>query len=263
MAPSKATRFKVELVVASYPDAIQSIVFNSLKTYLNLQQSVASQQNTIDRFADDANIPGGAKIEFKLHSTAEVMDTDEFKTQNSAMVEAVKTFQDAARKSITEVAKLRMKQEKSALWSNLILTMQRLCEMLLIENDPTKTEYPRLNHFAWYACKEIDTTIFGKIYSTKDAVQNEFRRLIDDSIDGSDANNAIMWEPGEQDLYSQLSIRIKPILKALFVDSWNAFCQRRKTIEVEKSLNKKAKTILLNGSNNNTMNALASKSFAS
>jgi hypothetical protein len=138
IAPSKAAKTMVEAAVASYPEAIQTIALDASKTFNGMKATIRTQGHTIQRFDDEDEVPGSAKLKFKLHAAPEIMEMEEFKIQESAMVEAVKTFQVSAKKAIVKIANLRLDYEKSQVKSEFMNSLLRLCEMLLIENKPEK-----------------------------------------------------------------------------------------------------------------------------
>jgi hypothetical protein len=54
-----------------------------------------------------------------------------------------------------------------------------------------------------------------------------------------------MWERGEQELCKELSTRLAPLVKTIFVDSWNAQVERYRDQDIKKAITKKAKEILM------------------
>ena len=64
-APTKAAASMVEAAVATYPHAIQIIAKAASKDYNSLKAAIRNTQHIIERFDDDEEIPGSAKLNFK------------------------------------------------------------------------------------------------------------------------------------------------------------------------------------------------------
>ena len=173
LAPSKAARFKTKAAVASYPVAIQSIAIDGSKTYNSLKSSIRSQEKTISRFGNADEIPGSAKLKFKLHASPEIMETEEFKTQKATMDTAVKTFQSTAKEAIIAIANQRLIREKSEVKITFLTTLTRLCEMLLVEHAPTAEKQPIVKFSYYFSDKEMDVQVFAYCLTIKDAVTQE------------------------------------------------------------------------------------------
>jgi hypothetical protein len=242
IAPSKAAKTTVEAAVASYPEAIQTIALDASKTYNGLKATIRMQEHTILRFDDEDEVPGSAKLKFKLHAAPEIMEMDEFKIQESAMAEAVKTFQVAAKKAIVTIATLRLDYEKSQVKSAFMNSLLRLCEMLLIENAPDRTTQP-VTRFAWYAADKGEALLFRQCNTTRLATCNELKRNLDDD-EGTDNNSPVIWKLGELPLFAQLLLRLNPLLNSIYIDSWNAQLEIYKEAEIKKRLALKAKELL-------------------
>jgi hypothetical protein len=243
-APSKAARFTTEAAVASYPAAIQSLAIDASKTYNSLKASIRSQEKTISRFGKADEIPGSAKLKFVLHASSDIMETEEFKNQKTIMETAVKTFQSTAKESIVAIANLRLVLEKGEVKLTFIETLKRLCEIILVEHTPDAEMQPVVKFCWYYSAKEIEAQVLTYCLTTRDAITQEFKRQLDDATDG-EAQNAIMWERGEQELCKELSTRLAPLVKTIFIDSWNAQVERYRDQDIKKAITKKAKEILM------------------
>jgi hypothetical protein len=232
----------VEAAVASYPEAIQTIALDASKTFNGMKATIRNQGHTIQRFDDEDEVPGSAKLKFKLHAAPEIMEMEEFKIQESAMVEAVKTFQVSAKKAIVKIANLRLDYEKSQVKSDFMNSLLRLCEMLLIENKPENTTHP-VTRFAWYAADKGETLLFTNCNTTRLATCNKLKRNLDDD-EGTDNNTPVVWQLGETSLFAQLLLRLNPLLKSIYIDSWNAQLEIYKEAEIKKRLALKAKELM-------------------
>jgi hypothetical protein len=238
-APSQAARATVETAVASYPEAIRIIALGSSKTFNGLKNKIRTQVQKIDRFDDEHEIPKSAKINFKLTAPPDVMETDEFKSQATLMEAAVETFHKAALQSIVKIADLRLNSDKLKVTSNLTATIRQVCELILLEQNPTSTD-PPVSKFAWFVTGKLDGKIFENTFTTRTHIRNELKRNIDDDT-GSTGDSAIVFEAGLNAQFDELEKRVTPIVKAIFVDSWNAQELNLRNKQINIALAKKAK----------------------
>jgi hypothetical protein len=238
-APSQAARVTVETAVASYPEPIQLIALAASKTFNGQKNKIRTQVQKIDRFDDESEIPRSARINFKLTAPPDVMETDEFKRQATIMEEAVEAFHKLARESIVAVADLRLNSDKLKVTDTLKTTVVRLCELILLENNPTSTD-PPVNKFAWFVTGKMDGKIFENTYTTRDHCKNEIKRHIDDDTNTT-GDSVLVFEPGMNVRFTELEKRVAPIVKAIFVESWNAQEENLRSRQINTALSKKAK----------------------
>jgi hypothetical protein len=238
-APSQAARAIVENAVASYPEAIQIIALGSSKTFNGQKNKIRTQVQKIDRFDDETEIPKSARVNFKLTAPPDVMETDEFKRQAQLMEAAVETFHKQARASIVKVADLRLNSDKLQVTDTLMTTIKRICELVLLENNPTSTD-PPVSKFAWFVAGTMEGKIFENTFTTRNHIRNELKRNIDDD-NNTTGDSVIIFEAGLNARFTELETRVRPLIKAIFVDSWNA--QETNLLEKQKNiaLSKKAK----------------------
>ena len=238
-APSQAAQVTVETAVASYPEPIQFIALAASKTFNGQKNKIRTQVQKIDRFDDETEIPRSARIKFKLTAPPDVMETDKFKSQATIMEAAVETFHKQARQSIVTVADLRLNSDKLKVTDTLKTTVIRLCELILLENNPTSTD-PPVNKFTWFVTGKMDGKIFENTYTTRDHCKNEIKRHIDDDTNTT-GDNVLVFESGMNVRFTELEKRVVPIVKAIFVDSWNAQEENLRSRQINTALSKKAK----------------------
>jgi hypothetical protein len=243
-APSQAARSRVEAAVAPYPEAIQLIALSASKAYNRLKSKIRTQEKTIKRFDDDQEIPGSAKLNFKLTASPDIMEMDEFKQQAALMETAVADFQQTAKKAIKSVAELRLANDRKAVLETLFETLHRLSELLLLENNPDSKDHP-VAKFAWFVAGKMDVQIFEGCDTMRDHVRNEIKRNIDDDNNMETGTDVLTFERGENDRFADLQTRISPILHSIFVDSWNAQIDTYRKADIDRTLSKKAKELLL------------------
>ena len=99
-APTQAAASMVEAAVGTCPHAIQIILKAASKNYNSLKATIRNTQHIIERFDDDTEIPGSAKLNFKLTAPPEVIKLDEDLLLAAAMDQATKDFQSKAKASI-------------------------------------------------------------------------------------------------------------------------------------------------------------------
>ena len=63
-APTQAAALMVEATMATYPHAVQIIAKAASKEYNAIKATIWNTQNIIDRFDNDKEIPGLAKLNF-------------------------------------------------------------------------------------------------------------------------------------------------------------------------------------------------------
>ena len=139
------------------------------------------------------------------------------------MEEAVKTFKSAAKKSIVAVANLRLEYDRLQVKLTLIKAIRNLCELTLLENNPDLKE-PPVTKFAWFLVDHLMAAKTFEICLTKrEFIRHEFKRNNDDDMqeDGTQNTNVQITD-SEKVRYTELALQVTPILKAIFVDSWNA-----------------------------------------
>jgi hypothetical protein len=242
-APSQAARLRVEAAVALYPDAIKTIALSANKAFNRLKSKIRSQEKTLERFDDAKEIPGSAKLNFKLTASPAIMEMDEFKQQAALMEKAVTDFQQSAKKAIKSVAELRLANERKEVLVTLFETLHRLSELILLENDPDSKEHP-VAKFSWFVAGKMDAQIFKSCDTLRDHVRNEIKRNIDDDNTAA-GSDIITFQAGENQRFADLTTRISPLLHAIFVDSWNAQIETYRKAEIDRTLSKKAKEQLL------------------
>ena len=244
-APSKAARLTVELAVASHPEAIQTIALASSKAYNGQKAKIRNQEKTIKRFDDEDKTPGSANIKFTLTAPPEIMENDEFKTLAVQMEKDVKTFQSAAKQAIVAVATLRLEYDRQQVKLTLLEAIRNLCELTLLENNPALKE-PPVTKFAWFIVDLMEAKIFEMCLTKRIDVTHKFKRNNDDNMqeDGTQNNNVHISE-AETTRFKELAPRVKTVLTAIFVESWNAQIARYRDGEVSRTLAKKAKELLM------------------
>jgi hypothetical protein len=242
-APSQAARLRVEAAVALYPQAIQTIALSASKVYNRQKSKIRSQDATIKRFDDENEIPGSAKLNFQLTAPPAIMEMDEFKTQATLMETAVAAFQKAAKSAIKSVAEIRLEYEKTTATATLLETLQRLCELILLENRHDSKEQP-VAKFAWFVAGKLPLQVFKECYCSQDHIRNELKRNIDDD-NQEEGNGVLQITSGDNDRFADLTTRVGPILTSIFVDSWNAQIDSYRQAEITRTLAKKAKELLL------------------
>jgi hypothetical protein len=244
-APSKAARRTVEQAVASHPEAIRTIALASSKAYNGQKAKIRNQEKTIKRFDDDDEVPGSANIKFTLTAPPEIMENDDFKSLALQMDESVKTFKSAAKTAIVAVANLRLEYDKTQVMLTLLAGIKNLCELALLEKNPDLKE-PPVTKLAWFMADIMDAKIFEMCLTKRIDVKQEFKRNHDDNTqtDGTQ-DNTLRLSDREKERFTELAMRVNPILKAIFVDSWNAQIARFREVEVSKTLAKKAKEQLM------------------
>ena len=238
-APSQAARLRVEAAVAPYHTAIQTIAITASKAFNRLKSKIRKQEQTLQRFDNENEIPGSAKLNFKLTASPAIMEMDKFKQQATLMDKAVAEFQIAAKKAIKSVAELRLAQDRKDVLATLFETLHRLGELLLLENRPDSKEHP-VAKFTWFVAGKLDEQIFKNSDTTRDEVRNTIRQNISD--DNTEAgSDVVVFERGENDRFADLLTRISPILHSVFVDSWNAQMETYRKADIDRTLSKKAK----------------------
>ena len=243
-APTQAAAMMVDAAVATYPRAIQLIARSASKEYNILKANIRSQEKILLRFDDENEIPGSAKLNFKLTSHPEVMKTDEYNLLDTAMTKATKDFQSEAKKAIVGVAKLRLSYEKRQCKTALLTTLRRLCELALLEKEPGQTN-PPITKLSWYIADKIDAIIFLFTHSTRAEVKHEIKRNLDDETQlGGNIVTEVQFNDEDKAHCDQLTTRLHPVIKSIFVDSWNAQLDNYRTAEIERTLGKKAKEML-------------------
>jgi hypothetical protein len=244
-APSKAAKATVELAVASHPEAIRTIALASSKTYNGQKSKIRNQEHTLKRFDDDDETPGSANLKFTLTAPPEIMENDEFKALAVKMDEAVKTFKSAAKTAIVAVANLRLEHDTTQVKLTLLEAIRNLCEMTLLENNPDYKE-PPVAKFSWFVADLMEAKSFEMCYTKRIDVKHEFKRNNDDDMqeDGTQ-NTSVQISDQEKERFTELAKRVTPILKAIFVDSWNAQIARYREVEITRTLAKKAKELLM------------------
>ena len=135
-APSKAAQATVASAVASYPETIRTIATSASKAYNGLKSKIQNQEKTLLRFSNDDEIPGSAKLKFKLTAPPDIMESDDFKSQALLMEKAVSEFQKTAKQAIKTVTELSLNNNKHQVTMMLHKTMQQFCELILLENKP-------------------------------------------------------------------------------------------------------------------------------
>ena len=122
-APSQAARATVAAAVASYPEPIRNIAASASKAFNGHKSKIRNQEKTIQRFGNEDEIPGSAKLNFKLTAPPAIMESDDFKEQAVIMEAAVAEFQKIAKRAIKTVAELRLIANKHQVTQTLHETM--------------------------------------------------------------------------------------------------------------------------------------------
>ncbi len=239
---SKAARIATQAAVASHPRAIQKIALEQLKQLIKLQGSVMSNLKTIETYSDEAQIPGSANVKFDLKQIPEVMETTKFKAQDTIMAEATRTFKDTARKSVVVATQERLAYDKKKVQELLIESIRRLCRMVLVENKP-RDKNPPIVKFAYYASQKLEAQIYILCAATSHDTSTHFLKEHNTALEKAEGA-ALEWASGEQDRFQQLTARLQPILKAIFIDGYNAYKSKRDENDIEAALERAAKEIL-------------------
>jgi hypothetical protein len=92
----------------------------------------------------------------------------------------------------------------------------------------------------------MDAKIFEMCLTKRIDVKQEFKRNHDDNTqsDGTQ-DNTLRLSDRESERYTELAKRVVPVLKAIFVDSWNAQLTCFREAEISRALSKKAKELMM------------------
>jgi hypothetical protein len=222
IAPTQAASDCVKLAVASHHKSIQSIAIAISKTANTVQSQLRQQAATKARFDDDTFFPRSTRFEFNLTSTKAVMETEEFKTASAAMTETLLAFKKSCKANIATVADLVKKENQKQLKELLTRAITQIATLLLIEHTPSQTNRP-VNDFIWHASDNLDESVATKCFTTKKEVSEPaLRRALGLADDTPITDQFVIISAERKTLFSVITAKLNPIIRAMFVNSWNA-----------------------------------------
>jgi hypothetical protein len=240
-APTVAAAECVKNAVASHHDRIQSIATAISKTYNSLKSQLKSLAQTQARFTDDTFFPRSARIDFKLTSTKTVMENDEFKTISATVDAATLIYKNACKTAIVSVAKLAEEETKEKIRATLDTAIEQLSTMLLIEALPTHDSRPD-KKCIWYVSDNLDATTSEAAFATKVTVKQKALRIALELPEDADTEGKfIQVSANDLATFKTINLKVKAILKAIFVDSWECQLTIYKQTDLDAALTKQAK----------------------
>jgi hypothetical protein len=244
LAPSAAAAEFVSAAVASHHKTIQSFAKSISKEY-NVLKSISRQQaSTQARFADDTFMPRSARINFNLTATATVMETDEFKTAAATMTLATEAYMASCKKAIAGAGEMVIKENKEKTKKLFVRAIDQLSTLLLIEHMP-ETDVRPTKEFIWYVIDQLNSGMIEACFAKKSIItKNALRHAIGLADDAPTEGQYVVIDQMKNNLFQSAMLRLKPLLQAIFVDSWNCQLTIFKQNDLQAAMVKQAKEFL-------------------
>jgi hypothetical protein len=282
-APSAASRAALLEAVASHPTAIKDIAESLLKEYITLKNIQRQQANTLARFDDDTWIPRSAKVEFKLSSSTDIMETEDFKTLVTEATTQAKAYQVKAKSLIKSVLSLAIQATKSKFKELMENALFRFGTMILLEDKAYKAE-PPTEKFVWHCLSmgDFPARVFDYTSTRKAELRGAFKTRSDDRViqelstkntkdnptimdttttqmDSDDdlqpltqqavvtnqqQNQHFELSTAEIALFNKLCARFSNLITALFATSWDKQTIAQGKLDSDRRLKKQAKEFL-------------------
>jgi hypothetical protein len=242
--PSEAALAEVKAAVALRPDAIQEVVLDVLKEHIKIKTRINEMKNSKNRMDDEAFMPRSARFEFKLSSSQDIMETEEFKTLAAAVENDRVAFCKSCKKHIMAVQDLVMTGTKEDLKKQFFLGLKRIIIMLMNEHQSFSENLPcPYAKFACWMSKEADritNETFMNIGITRNTCYSEFEK----AIPNHEAGKPLSLSTEENLLFLKTRDETVKIVKAVFQTAWLTIENKRSEADSNIRLKKMAVDML-------------------
>jgi hypothetical protein len=242
--PSEAALAEVKAAVALRPDATQEVVLDVLKEHIKLKTKLQEIKNSKERMNDDAFIPRSARYDFKLTSSPEIMETEEFKTLDADMKADTEAFSKKCKEKIMAVQALVLKGTEESLRKHFYLGLKKFAIMLMSEH-MTYSETnpcPYAKFVCWMADEEdrIAEDTYLANASTQLLCAQEFAAAVDEFTVGEQMN----LSNEETTLYLTIRDEMMKIVKAVFLSAWKTIENKKTELATNQRLKRTAMEML-------------------
>jgi hypothetical protein len=243
--PSEAALAEVKAAVALRPDATQEVALDVLKIHLKLKTKLQEMINSKERMSDDAFLPRSARFDFKLSSSPDIMETEEFKALDTAMKAEQEAFCKSCKARILAVQDLVIKETQADLKKHFHLGLKRIAIMLMSEQEAYTDEKPcPYAKFAVWLCNKPDR-ISLETFIANDTTNIACRDVFTVLVDGYSPDKTITLSAEEKVLYLKIRDEAVKIVKAIFLTAWNTITNKKTESATSLRLKKAAIDMLV------------------
>jgi hypothetical protein len=226
--PSEAALAEVKAAVALRPDATQEVVLDVLKNHLKLKTKLLELLNSKQRMDDDAFIPRSARVDFKLTSSPDIMETEEFKLLDSTMKAASVAYSKQCKETIMEVQAMVLQGTRADLKKHFFLGLKRIAIMLMSEHATYTDDKPcPYAKFIFWMTKETDR-ITQDVFVANETSRLQCATVFGMAIEGNEGGATPTVDPADHLFYLTFRDDAVKIVKAGFLTAWT-------TIETKKA----------------------------
>ena len=234
VTPTAAARSVVVDAVASHPEPIRELLLAMATKFNHLRSKLRQQEQTIQQLSEDSYIPRSARTNFVLTASDSVMENDKYKTLAKEMETVCDNFRKAAKKAISEVAKLEIEHTKNQIAQVFTTTAKHTAHLIILKH----------NAVLQFTDVELATLAIEKHGSS--ITKYSCMKLLDalNAISHPAAYSGSSFSDEKKEALAPLITTFALLMSAAFVDSWDKQLECYATQATERAMAKHVKDVL-------------------
>ena len=235
-SPSAIAREIVSVSIESLPDNIKSFILPLYTKHHRLKTQETHQAATTARFAVEDFIPLSARIKFTLTGSERAMESDLFRAQQEAVQEKIKSFQLELKTAMQSTILIETNMIQDKITANFLVVLNNLSSLFFIERHPTTVADAVPSHaISRYVLSQQNAALYEHLPLSANNVRAKYRDYAQDDV------TTIIAPPANYLVtFQAINQRLTPILKSIFLDSWNTMlkeqAERERTLALAKQI---------------------------